>query len=1298
MSIDAAAEEQFGPYLVYERLGVGGMATVHRALEQGADGFERMVALKRLLPHLAEDASFIKAFVREAKLASILNHLNIVQIYELGRVGTAYFISMEYIDGRDLRRILRHARKVTGPPPIHVTAGLIMQLCDALDYAHNKVDDEGHPLGLVHRDISPSNLLVTSGGHLKIIDFGIAKAQSSQLRTQTGRVKGKLAYMAPEAVSGSRDLDARSDIWAAGVILHELLTARPLFASKNEYQTLLKVQRGDIMPPSTFNQGCPLELDAIVSRALARDPDERFASAGELREALSGLERQYALQTGYRDIAGWLDWAFGLEAPGGFSANPTTGVGVSSSTPRRQKTPRPQRNTEEDEAVEVVWGGGNAESEDGPVVLEDVPDVSDKHLRPKRDTEDDSIADDDIPTPLPSHGTMPSIYAEPASVPHSTRDLAAPVARGSDQMRAQQSRSGPHTVPRPITAQHQAPRTGTGPQPAMRKPGEPSTPPRATRPTSPGVVAKSDQLQAQKGPNTGPIVRADVPQLGDRMAAQRARDSEAPPSRPTPRTTDSPANRATTYPGPGELQARPTPRPSEGPANRATTRPREQDATRARPRTESASSTKESMRLRTEPDPHTDPEAQALSSTNEPRTDPDAQPLRAENQQLRTDPQGQPRTRSASDQLRTDPAGQPRARQSDQHAAQSRARSPSDQQAAQSRARSPSDQQAAQSRARSPGDQQAAPSRALSASETTGYPRAPSTTGTDPAGHLRARSASDRLRTDPHGVGVRAASEHDRAQGEPRLSEEELFGIDAAAALARVSAEMDAAATKTNLIAAPHSGDDDPATPEPTITPVLPLPVVPVVRFSRSQSVPPANQLPALVDPSRPPPQTKPGIGPARAQTAPRTKAPSNIRIGESIAARGIKPSRTWLVVVAGIAIAGAGAAAIAMMLTGDPESTTASEPEPTPAPTKSGTVRFMLEPPDAEIRIGGQPVHAGSPWHTELAAGVHQIEIHRNGYKSWLTSLELSAAETQTLRVVLEPLSANTGDASLRITTTPSGLEVFIDGKLQTERTPFKSSLKPGAHEIAIRQDGVEVWQQSLTAEASSDYEFNPSFTADKLRERAQRTPRPSADADDDLEPMPSPSRTTEDPRPEPVKPAPATSPAPTPPIDKPTIEKAKPEPTAKPPEGAKPTPPAPAITKPAPPTPAPPAPTAPPPAPKPSVTTPVVPAPSPAPAPVAIPRKPGAPVIVPPNVVKKLSGDPPSIEKFTNVELPANVAAKVCIDEAGKVTSADIVTKVPSRVATDLAASLRSWRYAPHKINGAAVSACFVVTFRVK
>src|SRR5262252_7212707 len=308
-------QEFFGPFEILERLGVGGMATVHRALERGIEGFERIVALKRLLPHLAADASFIKSFVREAKLASLLDHANIVRIFECGRVGGEYFISMEYIDGRDVRRILRHARKISGPPPIDVTVGLLLQLCDALDYAHHKVDDAGHPMGLVHRDVSPSNLLITTQGHLKIIDFGIAKAQSAQLRTQTGRVKGKLAYMAPEAIAG-KDLDARSDLFAAGVIAHELLTARPLFASKNEYQTLIKVQRGDVLPPSTFNQACPPELDAIVLKALARDPDQRYLHAAQMRDDLHGVRIKYNLSATNREVQSWCEWAFSLEAPG----------------------------------------------------------------------------------------------------------------------------------------------------------------------------------------------------------------------------------------------------------------------------------------------------------------------------------------------------------------------------------------------------------------------------------------------------------------------------------------------------------------------------------------------------------------------------------------------------------------------------------------------------------------------------------------------------------------------------------------------------------------------------------------------------------------------------------------------------------------------------------------------------------------------------------------------------------------------------------------------------------------------
>src|SRR5688572_5331770 len=232
------------------------MATVHRAVERGIQGFERVVALKRLLPHLAEDEAFVRAFVREAKLASLLQHGNIVQLYELGRVGASYFISMEYIPGRDLRVILRQARRVCGPPPVEIALAIMTELLDALDYAHSQCGSDGKPLGLVHRDISPSNLIVSHTGHLKVIDFGIAKATLGHLMTHTGRIKGKLSYMAPEALAG-RTLDGRSDLFSASVIAHELLTATPLFAAKDDFQTIDRLQNMQPPPPSARNPTCP---------------------------------------------------------------------------------------------------------------------------------------------------------------------------------------------------------------------------------------------------------------------------------------------------------------------------------------------------------------------------------------------------------------------------------------------------------------------------------------------------------------------------------------------------------------------------------------------------------------------------------------------------------------------------------------------------------------------------------------------------------------------------------------------------------------------------------------------------------------------------------------------------------------------------------------------------------------------------------------------------------------------------------------------------------------------------------
>jgi hypothetical protein len=297
----ARAGERFGPFEILDRLGAGGMAVVHRALRHRAGAGPQEVALKRLLPHLADDATFIRAFAREASMARRLDHENICRIHELGRVRDAYFISMECLDGHDLRVLLRRAHRSRQVPPVEVTLSILSQLCAALDHAHCAVDEEtGEPLGLVHRDVSPANILVTSSGLVKVIDFGIARATLDRYRTETGRFRGKLGYLSPEAIQGQA-LDGRSDLFSLGVIAHELLTARPLFGAVNDFDTLSRVQFGQIDPPSRLNHQCPPALDALVATALARDPGERFHSAAAMLDAL------LAVGPGSREaVAGWI--------------------------------------------------------------------------------------------------------------------------------------------------------------------------------------------------------------------------------------------------------------------------------------------------------------------------------------------------------------------------------------------------------------------------------------------------------------------------------------------------------------------------------------------------------------------------------------------------------------------------------------------------------------------------------------------------------------------------------------------------------------------------------------------------------------------------------------------------------------------------------------------------------------------------------------------------------------------------------------------------------------------------------
>jgi serine/threonine protein kinase len=290
---------QFGKYTLFERIGRGGMAEVYKGRIQGPAGFERVFVVKRILPHLSEEPTFIKMFVEEAKLSARLNHPNIVQIFELGAVEGEYFISMEYIRGRDLAETMRAIWKTMGPPRPEMVAYIGREACRALSYAHSLTDDSGRPLGMIHRDVSPSNIMLSYEGAVKLLDFGIAKALGEAPETtKSGTMKGKYAYMAPEQTEGD-DVDSRIDIFSCGIVLHEVLTGRRLFKGANDIQTIERVRRCEVPPPSFQNPMCPPELDAIVLKALAHDRNDRFGTAAEMADALDDVVHASRFQPGH---------------------------------------------------------------------------------------------------------------------------------------------------------------------------------------------------------------------------------------------------------------------------------------------------------------------------------------------------------------------------------------------------------------------------------------------------------------------------------------------------------------------------------------------------------------------------------------------------------------------------------------------------------------------------------------------------------------------------------------------------------------------------------------------------------------------------------------------------------------------------------------------------------------------------------------------------------------------------------------------------------------------------------------
>ena len=305
-------KETLGKYTLIRHLATGGMAEIWLSEQVGPGGFSKQLVIKRILGHLAQDQQFASMLLDEARTVAMLTHPNIGQVYELGEVDGSYFIAMEFIDGIDLADMSRLALEQEREIPLGIAVKIVVDMLQGLEYAHNFHDRDGHFMGLVHRDVTPHNVLVSNDGVVKLVDFGVAKAKANQSKTQTGAVKGKFAYMAPEQIE-SKDMDRRVDVFAAGVVLYELLTLEKPFG--DDLFAVNAILTRPMPDPREVRADIPQSIVNIISLALSKDPGERYQTA---RTMMSDLE-EYMSASGtfvhQRDIATYVRSLQGMMAP-----------------------------------------------------------------------------------------------------------------------------------------------------------------------------------------------------------------------------------------------------------------------------------------------------------------------------------------------------------------------------------------------------------------------------------------------------------------------------------------------------------------------------------------------------------------------------------------------------------------------------------------------------------------------------------------------------------------------------------------------------------------------------------------------------------------------------------------------------------------------------------------------------------------------------------------------------------------------------------------------------------------------
>ncbi len=311
----------FGKYLVLEKIGEGGMAQLHRAKTTDVHGSEKLLAIKRILPHLCGERDLAKAFLEEAKLTALLNHENIVRIYDSGHINNSYFIVMDYLSGKDLKKIFDESKEKGLPFSFEHALYITYQICSGLDYAHKLTDSQGKPLQILHRDISPQNILITYEGVAKIVDFGIVRAASKCTVTKHETLKKKVAYLSPEQALGEK-IDSRSDIFCTGILLYEMVTNKKMYDGTT-MQVLAKVRKAEFEPPEAAMSGLPPKLYKILDKALAKGKDQRYQSCGEMLTDIEECISELPSRPTAQGLAEYMKELFGGKAePEGISNKP----------------------------------------------------------------------------------------------------------------------------------------------------------------------------------------------------------------------------------------------------------------------------------------------------------------------------------------------------------------------------------------------------------------------------------------------------------------------------------------------------------------------------------------------------------------------------------------------------------------------------------------------------------------------------------------------------------------------------------------------------------------------------------------------------------------------------------------------------------------------------------------------------------------------------------------------------------------------------------------------------------------